>query len=133
MLALAAAGAFMAAPPPVQAQAQPAVRRCIAADGTQVFTDRRCADIGASESIRRPPPASGATLGPGGLRRAARPACARTVEELVHELTFAFDTRDVNRLAGVYHWPGASAESANRMMDRLGRLVERPLDRKSVV
>jgi hypothetical protein len=97
------------------------VRRCIAVDGTLVFTDRRCADVGAVE--RAPDDTIPAIAAPGGYRN----ACPRTLRDLVDELRTAVDTRDVNRLAAIYQWAGLSNASAYRVMDRLQAIVDRPL------
>lgn len=95
------------------------VRHCVAADGTSVFTDRRCADIGAVEG-RAPDHA---------IARAPvrRDSCPRTLQDLVFEVTTAVDTRDVNRLAGVYGWTGMSNSAGYALMDRLQAIVARPL------
>jgi hypothetical protein len=98
--------------------AHAAVRRCTAADGTAVFTDRRCADIGAVERVPRAAvPAA----------RLHRSTCSRSLQDLVYELTTAIDSRDVNRLAGIYQWTGMSTRAGYAVMDRLQRIVDRPL------
>ena len=97
------------------------VRRCVAADGTLVFTDRRCADVGAVERVQSSaPPAANAA-------RPYRSACLRSLRDLVDELNLAIDSRDVNRLAGLYQWAGLSTRSGYEVMDRLQRIVDRPL------
>jgi hypothetical protein len=96
------------------------VRRCVAADGTLVFTDRRCADMGAVEQAT-PQPATGIA------RPAYRAACPRTLRDLVDTLSTSIDTRDVNRLASVYQWAGQSSSVAFRIMDRLQAISDRPL------
>jgi len=98
------------------------VRRCVAADGTLVFTDRRCADVGAVERARTDTAPVTASPQPG-----YRSACPRTLRDLVDELQTAIDTRDVNRLASVYQWNGLSNASAYRVMNRLEAIVGRPL------
>ncbi|MDO5505350.1 MAG: hypothetical protein Q4F49_03530 [Pseudoxanthomonas suwonensis] len=98
------------------------VRRCTAADGSTVFTDRACADIGATE--RLPANRGTAAAHAGSLRR---PGCARSVQDLVFEMTFAIDAGDVNRLAGVYHWVGMSSGGGIATMNRLQAIVQRPL------
>src|SRR5688500_9402074 len=111
MLLLAAS----AWPQPVPAQ----VRRCTAADGSSIFTDRKSADIGAAERLPRAAAA-------GGLRLYRR-GCARNLQDLVYEMTTAIDAHDANRLAGVYHWVGVSSSGANALMSRLDTIVRRPL------
>lgn len=96
------------------------IRRCVTPDGGHVYTDRACKDIGASER-----PARTGVVQQGG--RVIRRDCSRNVQDLVHELTAAIDQRDVNRLAGIYHWPGTSTRGAHAIMGRLDTIVNRPL------
>jgi hypothetical protein len=102
---------------PVPAHAQ--VRRCVDADGAVVFTDHQCSDIG---SVERAPPAVPL---PGNNNRAFR-GCARTLQDLMFEMTSAFEAHDANRLAGIYHWAGMSGDSAYSILERLDALVQRP-------
>lgn len=104
---------------PSHAQAQ--VRRCTGSDGNPVYTDRPCEYIGAVERLPRAQIAarSGASHRGGG--------CARTVRDLVYELTAAFDGHDANRLAGVAHWVGMSTRTAYAQMGRLDIIAKRPL------
>ncbi|TWG94359.1 hypothetical protein L599_000100000750 [Luteimonas sp. J16] len=96
------------------------VRRCTTDDGRHVYTDRQCADVGASERV--------SPLGPAGSTGAPlRRDCARRLQDLVFELTAAIDSRDVNRLAGIYHWPGMSSSAGYAVMSRLDAIVNRPL------
>lgn len=95
------------------------VRRCVAPSGGVIYTDRRCEDIGA---IERAAPAPSA-----GVRRTAATTCARTVQDLVYEVTSAFDAQDPNRLASVYHWVGVSNSNGYRQMERFSTMVKRPL------
>jgi hypothetical protein len=100
--------------------AQAEVRRCVTASGQTIFTDRKCAEVDAVERLPRSEGSPGAALHrPGG--------CARTLQDLVFEMTTAIDGRDANRLAAVYHWPGTSAESGYRIWTRLDDIVNRPL------
>lgn len=102
---------------PVQAE----VRRCTAPDGTTVFTDRRCEDVGAI--ARAPNVAIGSGIG----ARLYRNACSRNLQDLVYEVTSAIDSRDVNRFAGVYYWAGMSTGAGYALMTRLQAIVQRPL------
>ncbi|GAB3515386.1 hypothetical protein [Pseudoxanthomonas daejeonensis] len=104
--------------PPATVRAQQ-VQRCIGPDGRAVYTDRRCDDIGA---ISRLPPAA-AGEGP----RLFRGGCPRQLSQLVGEIGAAIQNRDVNRLASVYDWSGATDASASRTLDRLEAMAERPL------
>ena len=110
---------FLLVAPIVPAQAE--VRRCTATDGTTVFTDRRCEDVGA---IARVP--SG-IAGSGIPARMYRSACSRNLQDLVYEVTTAIDSRDVNRFAGVYYWSGMSTGAGYALMSRLQAIVQRPL------
>ena len=78
------------------------VRRCTMPDGTTVFTDRRCTDLGATE--RKPEPPAPLPSAGGGARFYR--GCARNLQDLAYELTTALDDHDVNRLAGVVDWVG---------------------------
>jgi len=95
------------------------VRQCIATDGSVVYTDRQCVDIGASERLATPGQASGATR----LHR----GCARSVQDLAYELGNAIQASDVNQLAGVYDWAGMSTANGYRLMARLEAIARRPL------
>jgi hypothetical protein len=104
--------------PPAPAQTSP-LNRCVDARGDTIYTDRRCDEIGAqARGIRSP---TGATLS------TRRMACARTLRDLVHEISAAIDQRDVNRLGAVYHWIGHDDASGARIYDRLQAIVDRPL------
>ena len=63
----------------------------------------------------------------GGGSTLSRTGCSRTLSDLVYQITAAVDNRDVNRLAGVYQWAGVSNAAANRVMDQLEAIVNRPL------
>lgn len=105
----------LAWPAPASAQ----LRRCERPDGTTAFTDRQCTEIGAVEqepSHARP-----------GSRRIYRGGCARSVQDLLFEMSTAIDAGDANRLASVYHWPGMSSRTATTVMERLDRVAQRPL------
>ena len=101
---------------PVTAQ----VRHCITPDGQHIFPDRECAALGGTEQVQPRQPVAAAT-------QARRGGCARNIDDLVFEMTSAFDAHDANRLAGVYHWTGMSGTSAYNVMARLDTLVQRPL------
>ncbi len=96
------------------------IRRCTAADGSVVMTDKPCAAIGAADRV---PPQAGIIAG----SRPYRGSCMRTIDELSFEISAAIDLNDANRLAGVYHWVGANSQSAQAVMGRLQTIVDRPL------
>lgn len=101
-------------------EARAQIRRCVTEDGGHVYTDRQCRDFGASERAPRQ-----SMVQQGG--RLIRRDCSRNLQDLVFELSAAIDNRDVNRLAGIYHWPGTSTRGANAIMGRLDGIVNRPL------
>lgn len=103
---------------PVPSTAQ--VKRCAGSGGELIYTDRECAQIGATERVPRSGEAGAGKL-------PYRGGCARTLRDLVHELTTAIDTKDVNQLAGLYHWTGMSSRQADSVMTRLDAISRRPL------
>jgi len=120
LLLLAACLAWSGGMP--RARAQDPVQRCTTMTGGTVYTDKRCEDIGAMD--RLPDPSSSGVRGGTSLYRGT---CSRTLSDLVSQITAAIDAHDVNRLAGIYQWSGISDASANRILDRLEAVVQRPL------
>ncbi|MCD9004985.1 hypothetical protein LDO31_01795 [Luteimonas sp. XNQY3] len=113
---LLAASAIAAACMPASASAQ--VRRCTAPDGGTVYTDRACSAVGATASTPR-----GGNAPP----NLPRTGCQRQLRGLIHELSFAIDQRDTNRLASLYHWQGLSHSGGYRVLERLDAIAQRPL------
>ncbi len=105
--------------PPAVAQQQ-GVQRCTTVSGETVYTDKRCEDVGAMDRL----PSTTSTNPTGALYRGG---CSRTLSDLVMQVSSAIQARDVNRLAGVYHWTGTSDAGALRVLDRLDVVVQRPL------
>lgn len=103
---------------PAAAYAQP-VQRCIGADGRAVYTDQRCATVGAAERL---PAAAGADA-----PRLFNSGCPRVLSQLVGEIGTAIRGGEVNRLASVYDWSGVSNAAAAQVLDRLEAIVDRPL------
>lgn len=97
------------------------VRHCVAADGTLVYTDKQCVDIGGRERAPDPVPGGGAAA------RYSRDTCARSVQDLAYSLGSAIQSGDVNRIAGFYDWSGMSTANGYRLMDRLQAIANRPL------
>ena len=97
------------------------IRRCTAADGSTVVTDKPCGAISAAE--RLPPRVNGGAPLSGGMRS----NCARNLDDLSYMVSSAIDLRDANRLAGVYHWVGMDGSNAYRVFARLEAIVNRPL------
>lgn len=127
-----------------------ALVRCIASDGSSVYTDKACAFSGA-----RPAPMSttlvarlvseariaheqgvAASLPLGVDPHAAPPAaiqrrpadqgCARTPHQLAADLRGSLVLGDVNRLAESYHWVGMHSREGQRTLGRLARLIGHP-------
>lgn len=137
-----------------QAQAGTGIQRCQAADGTTIYSDKACAAVGgqavpmsaglltriAREQARAEAMASAisgsayadaemplATTPAAIGRRSVSGGCARTPTQLAMDLRGAFALQDVNRIAESYHWVGMSSQDANRIMQRLETLADRPL------
>ena len=96
------------------------IRRCVMPDGNVVHTDHSCSSLGAVEQAR-------GDRGKPAATRVYHGGCARTLPDLVYEVTSAIDGRDLNRLAAAYHWPGLSGGAANATMDRIDEIASRPL------
>jgi hypothetical protein len=97
------------------------VRECVGSDGSLVYTDRHCADIGGTER-----PASQAAPGIDGLRP-SRSSCSRSVQDLVYSLSSAIQSGDANQIAGMYDWAGMTTANGYRLMARLQAIAMRPL------
>lgn len=118
---LSAALAAVAMPAAVPAPAASPVQRCVAGNGHTVYTDRGCAELGATERI--PPPSRSGIAG----AHVQRIGCARTLPALTGEVGAAVRAGDVNRLSSIYDWNGVSGTSAARILDQLEAMVARPL------
>lgn len=126
-LSLLALFAFGFAP---EAQGQ-RVHRCIDAEGRPLFSDQPC----VAHNARRPEdpvPPTAAEVAAAEAREAERLKrmgyCpAWDAESLQTELEASFGARDVNRLAALYHWPGATKYSSTVVLNEMERLLKRPL------
>lgn len=105
-----------------RAFAQEPVHRCTTLEGDTIYTDKKCEDLGAMD--RLPDVSADGHAGSSSLYRGT---CSRTLSDLVYQITAAVDAHDVNRLAGVYDWSGVSDAGANRVLDQLEAVVNRPL------
>lgn len=119
LLLLLSSACALAAPRVALAQ----VRHCAVADGSIVYTDRKCEDIGATERIAPVPRQYGGSTLAGRYRN----ICARTVQDLVYSLSSALQSGDANQVAGVYDWAGMPTSSAYQVMSRLDTISKRPL------
>jgi len=111
--------AALALPAPAGAQ----VRRCVDAQGNSVFTDRDCSVMDAVP-MGAPADPGGAYLSGQGF---SRQGCAAGPRQLLDEVRVALETRDVNRLASHYHWPGTGSGAGRSLMGRLESIANRPL------
>lgn len=102
---------------PVRAE----VNRCVLPSGEHVYTDRRCDDVGAIQRRSRTNTPNTAAS------RLYHGDCAHSLRDLSWQMANAIDSRDVNALAALYHWPGMSTSRANATMRRLDAIVQRPL------
>lgn len=103
------------------------IRRCEGADGVTIYTDRDCSAFGAMDrKVDLEPPARALPPGvaPPGDAPLLRTDCARRADTLLFDLRRAFEQRNVNRVAGLYHWPGTGRGAARHVMDRLQKLVD---------
>ncbi len=112
------------------AQAQ-RVHRCIDADGSPLFSDQPC---DSQNARRRDDPAPLSATGAIELSAQQAEKDARMgycpawdFESLQAELEASFQAGDVNRMAALYHWPGATRRSSTAVLDELERLIRRPL------
>jgi hypothetical protein len=126
---------FAFAAPPLAAEEGYAIRRCTSPDGSIVYTDRACASFNATD--RLPPPASRdrahgghAVVSSKGVQSAGtRPECPGSPSALVSSLGAAWQSRDVNRVAGLVDWRGTGSGTAHRVLRHLrSALGEQALD-----
>ena len=95
-----------------------ALNRCVAADGTAVFTDRPCDAVDARPAPTPPPDPDTVPD-----RVATVRECPRTPVALVERLEVAMAAADGNKLAELYDWRGHSSGSAYHIMPRLESLA----------
>ncbi len=95
--------------------AKSAIHRCIDKDGVHVFADRSCSDLGVHEFDT---PLALPSLLDG---------CSREVEMLESWIRAALDSGDINHLAGLYHWTGATPYKVETQMPYLQELTQRSL------
>ena len=99
------------------------LRQCVGPDGVPIFTDRRCADLGATPQVQAPD-AFGALASASQVRVRT---CARTQAVLLDGVRAALESHDANRLADYYHWSGMDTAEGYRLMDRLDAFSARPV------
>ena len=87
-----------------------------------IYTDQKCEALGATDRRARPRARCGAGRGIAATgTRLYRGGCARTLQDLVFEITAAIDAQDANRLSGLYHWVGMSGSGGQRGDGSAGR------------
>lgn len=136
------AGALPVAAP---VEAGTGIQRCVADDGSVMYTDRACgllearnapmsADL-ATRIVREELRTGAERTLPGNeirpmlaaARRSPTSGCARTPTQLAMDLSGSMALADVNRLAESYHWVGQTHEQAQALMHRLERMSREPL------
>lgn len=106
------------------AEAAEGIHRCVARDGSSIYTDRPCDTFGAIDRKPEAPPVA-RTEAPTSV--SARSDCVRRTDTLLFELRRGIESENINQLAGLYHWPGISGRGARGILDRLQRVASRPL------
>lgn len=111
-------------PSPVAAQSS--INRCEGPDGVPIFSDRSCSALGSRD--HQEPPTPEEVPAPGKEHPGSLPQdCSREIETLKDWVRIALDNNDVNSLAGLYHWTGASSHAAHSVMYQLDTVVRRSL------
>lgn len=114
--------------PDLPDSAPPGMRRCVRADGSTVFTDRRCELMEATPDglpAGEPPAPQAAAPTASTLVRVR--TCARTQGDLLEGVRMALEARDPNRFAEFYHWTEMGNAEGYQLVERLARFAERPL------
>jgi hypothetical protein len=117
---------------PAASLAASSINRCVDASGNTVFTDRDCSAHAARDMPRSGSAPGSATTAQGALwsgthgllsGRLPHPqsGCAADPAELAIRLRAALESRDVNQLSSLYHWPGASSRGADSVLASLAR------------
>lgn len=133
---------------PKPAEANTGVLRCQLIDGSTVYTNKACSDLGGKATplpadvlnrIAReqrhearlygtPEDALDATQ-PGssmaGTRREVAMGCAASPQQLASDLAASLALGDVNRVAESFDWSGMQNARAQRIMDQLDRMAGR--------
>lgn len=111
------------------------IRRCTAPDGGTIYTDRDCASLNATDRMAPPSLAkhrghdSAVVNDKGVVSAGTRPECPPSPGALVRSLGSAWQSHDVNRVAGLVDWRGVGSGTAHRVLGRLRTaLKEAPTD-----
>ena len=145
--------AAVATPSPGPLHASSAILRCQSSDGTLVYTDKACSAFGAKaapipgqvlvniareqalerrvsgvDAMQPAPTTTTSTTGTAITRRDAAEGCARSPQQLEGDVRGSFALGDVNRLAESYYWVGMGSRQGAQTMDRLQRLLDKPVE-----
>ena len=99
-----------------QTKTQTPIYRCVGAHGEPEFSSKPC----GSEVVL---PAGAATAQTGGLGH----VCAASPQELRQAIADAFESHDVNRLAGLILWRGIDQGAARSRLRSLAGWLKQPL------
>lgn len=120
------------------------VQKCVGNDGAVSYTDGACGAAGApvalpaglaraviaSETGNFGYDMDGSAGAPVGLGpRKTSSGCARSPEQLQADIGYAFASRDINRIAGNYHWVGMGHKDARLILDRLEGMARERVSR----
>lgn len=127
--------------------AKASVQKCVGADGSVTYTDGACGALGAPvalpQHLARSVAANEASsidydeggsvsaparLGP----RSAQAGCARSPQQLQADLGYAFASRDINRIAGNYHWVGLNQRDARGILGKLESMAKERVARSEL-
>lgn len=114
--------------------ADASVQKCMGKDGSVTYTDGVCAastlPVAMPAALARSVTgndeggfgydvdgSAGAPIGLG--PRSKQSGCSRSPEQLQADMGFAFASRDINRIAGNYHWAGLNQRDARGILNRL--------------
>lgn len=98
------------------------IHRCIADDGTPVYSDQRCADLGLAERAAVAPVAEAEPVPEPAVADAS--ACtADTPELLSEELEKVLEAGQLNALLGLILWDGIDAGFARALVPTLEQLL----------
>lgn len=105
------------------------INHCIGADGIHIYTDQGCNALNAYRAEELPPGFEFSSLPEPEVPVFEPPGhgCARELDDLEQRLRDAIAARDHNELATLFHWPGASRYTADRVMPLLTQISRRPL------
>lgn len=118
--------------------ANASIQKCVSPDGTVSYTDGACGAMGSPAALPAhlaraidneadatiEYDANGSVTAPTRLGpRSALAGCARNPDQLQADIGYAFASRDLNRIAGNYHWVGLSHRDARGILGKLERMA----------